>query len=93
MVSDFQKKHLRIFLETLTDEPLDVQLNRYLRQNKAIGSKDRKIIADTTYAIVRQLGFIDAHLEGPITWASRIEQFLQGAQNRPLAPPRTGQFS
>ena len=86
MVSDFQKKHLRIFLETLTDEPLDVQLNRYLRQNKAIGSKDRKIIGDTTYAIVRQLGFIDAHLEGPITWASRIEQFLQGAQNRPLAP-------
>lgn len=70
----FRNNHLRQILMTFEKEniPLDIFLSNYFRKNKAIGSKDRKIIAQTTYFIIRWKGLIDFYTPSPITWEKRI---------------------
>lgn len=66
MLSKFRKNHiLQFFLEwnQAAYIPLDKSLNHYLRNHSAIGSKDRKIISDSIYGIIKWKSLLDAHLQ------------------------------
>lgn len=79
MVSQFQTNHILNFLalyDSIPNIPLDAQLSHYLKQNTAIGSKDRKIISDTIYELVRWLGLLDATISPPVTWEKRLHLLL-----------------
>src|SRR3990167_1500729 len=92
MISKFQHYHIINFLEALNDTPLDVQLSRYLRQHKSIGSKDRKTIGDTIYDLIRWLGWIDPQLE-KVTWERRLNLFLTTEEAiKPLEPHQIVSF-
>jgi 16S rRNA (cytosine967-C5)-methyltransferase len=52
--------------------PLDLFLRNYFHAHKAVGSKDRKEIAETVYGITRWRGLLD-HLIGPFpSWEKRL---------------------
>ena len=75
MKKSFREHHLIQLLESYDQQklPLDLHINYYFRSNKALGSKDRAYIAETTYFLIRWLLLID-HLIGPevSTWEKRI---------------------
>ncbi len=80
MVTQFHQNHILNFLATFDQTPnipLDLQLRHYLKQNKSIGSKDRKLVGDTIYEMVRWLGLIDKNVSEPITWDKRLETYLK----------------
>lgn len=54
-LSPFRLTHAKRFIDFFKQQnsPLDVSLNRYYRQNRALGSKDRHIIGDLVYEYVR----------------------------------------
>lgn len=52
--------------------PLDSLIRDYLKNNKAIGSKDRNHICKNIYFLIRNLSLIDAFLSSPITWEKRL---------------------
>ena len=54
--------------------PLDSFLRFYFRENKSIGSKDRKEICELLYFIIRWQGLIDYFCERPITLEKKIEK-------------------
>lgn len=74
----FRDHHLFQLLDSydLQHLPLDLHISNYFADNKALGSKDRAHIADTTYNIVRWLSLYD-HLSGNTSWESRYEQHQQ----------------
>ncbi len=77
-INRFQKNHLsKLLTESASlDCPLDAFLAHYFRSNKSIGSKDRRIISEIVYGIIRWQGLIDHFLKKPICWESRIDTFL-----------------
>ncbi len=80
MVSQFHQNHILNFLNGFDETPtipLDLQLRHYLKQNKAIGSKDRKIIGDTIYELIRFKGLIDKSISKQKTWDERLETYLK----------------
>ncbi len=62
MEKAFLNKHINIFLRELSESnlPLDLSLSRYFKAHKNLGSKDRKIIGDTIYGMVRWKSLLDA---------------------------------
>src|ERR1700738_3625505 len=76
MQSDrFRNHHLLALLKEYQDQqtlPLDLLIHRYFRDNKALGSKDRGVIADTLYGIVRWKGLLDHLCNKPATWEERV---------------------
>lgn len=69
----FREHHLLTLLESYEEQdlPLDLFMSKYFRSNRSIGAKDRGIIAQTAYNLVRWRGLLD-HLSGPIpTWDER----------------------
>lgn len=70
----FCQHHLLQLLESYDQQkvPLDLHINHYFRNHKALGSKDRAYIAETTYYLIRWLGLIDQLIESPITWEKRV---------------------
>lgn len=73
MKTPFRDHHLFQIL-TLYEEnrgPLDLLLSRYLRDHKAIGSKDRKQIAKDLYDLARWKTWIDFHLPDA-SWQKRL---------------------
>ncbi len=70
----FRHQHLLKIFEgySLQNRPLDRFLSGYCRSHKALGSKDRRYLADTAYGIMRWRGLLDYLLDGPITWDKRI---------------------
>ncbi|NGX31009.1 MAG: Ribosomal RNA small subunit methyltransferase B [Chlamydiae bacterium] len=86
MSFNFRKHHCLELLELNTQlkKPLDVLMSNYFRQHKAIGSKDRKWISETLYAIVRWQGKLDAKLTQPITFEKRLEAFLENQHQMDL---------
>jgi 16S rRNA C967 or C1407 C5-methylase (RsmB/RsmF family) len=54
------------------NKPLDNFLNRYYRDNKSIGSKDRKYISDRCYAIIRWRALLDYLSKKSFSWENRI---------------------
>ena len=79
----FRHHHLLKILTAFDDSrlPLDAFLAQYFRANKAVGSKDRRIICETLYMLIRWKGLIDAKIERPVTWEKRIE-VLPGFKNK-----------
>ncbi len=78
MENPFRKFHTLQALEGLDFKvPLDLYLNRYFRLHKAIGSKDRKVIGDLIYGIMRWKGLIDIYTPDEKTWGRRLATFLQ----------------
>jgi 16S rRNA (cytosine(967)-C(5))-methyltransferase len=88
-MKNFRKHH---FLEVLkqfqnTHLPLDTLMHHYFRKNKAIGSKDRKEIAENIYGVVRWMGKLDAFLKKPATFEKRLEAFLEKKHLEPHQVP------
>ncbi|MFQ5729654.1 MAG: RsmB/NOP family class I SAM-dependent RNA methyltransferase [Waddliaceae bacterium] len=55
--------------------PLDLFLSHYFRANKALGSKDRAVITETIYAMVRWKGLLDHLCQKPPAWEKRLDKF------------------
>ncbi|MEI6243313.1 MAG: RsmB/NOP family class I SAM-dependent RNA methyltransferase, partial [Chlamydiota bacterium] len=92
----FREYHLFLILQEYESQhkPIDAVLSIYFRSNKSIGSKDRKYISDTLYALMRWRGLLDFLIKdkGPITWEKRLavykEQFQpQKYENDVSIPP------
>lgn len=78
MSKKFRESHLIKILNNFSIQtlPLDVFLRNYFKQNKAIGSNDRKFLAETIYTMFRWLGLID-YLSPDHSWESRVETFTK----------------
>ncbi|MBI5273977.1 MAG: RsmB/NOP family class I SAM-dependent RNA methyltransferase [Chlamydiales bacterium] len=77
-MKQFRKNHLLKILYHFDHSPLpiDVTLHHYFKQHSALGSKDRKEIAETIYFMIRNLGVIDCSISPPISWEKRLESTL-----------------
>lgn len=64
--------------------PLDSLIRDYLKNNKAIGSKDRNYICKNIYFIIKNLSLIDSFLASPITWQKRLD-FLPNLPSKNLS--------
>ena len=71
----FRKHHLLCIFQEFSklNKPMDVFLRNYFRSHKAVGSKDRKFIAENAYLLIRWKGLIDYLAKKPITWQKRID--------------------
>lgn len=77
MQNTFREHHLFQIL-SIYDEataPLDSLLRAYFRQNKAVGSKDRKEIAESLYGMVRWKALLDHFCKDKPTWEERYQLF------------------
>jgi len=79
----FKEHHLIQVLNEFEEVqiPLDAFLSKYLRRNKAVGSKDRKYIADSAYAMTRWRGRLDDGEKNP-SWEKRFERFQNFSYNK-----------
>lgn len=75
MKKTFREYHLFKILNSFDFNalPLDVHLGRYFRENRAIGSKDRKEIAEKIYKLIRWMGLVDHHCRGSNKWEERYK--------------------
>ncbi|MBM3207502.1 MAG: RsmB/NOP family class I SAM-dependent RNA methyltransferase [Chlamydiae bacterium] len=76
MSKKFRESHLIKILHGFSKQtlPLDVFLRNYFKSEKAIGSHDRKFLAETVYTMFRWLGLVD-YLSVDHSWESRFEIF------------------
>ncbi len=94
MLSPFRKNHILWFFEEWDkspSSPLEKVLNFYLRRNKAIGSKDRQLISNYIYSIIKWKSLIDAHLANEnksISYFNRLDFWL----THPLNEARQASF-
>jgi len=74
MYINFRNSHLLSILKTFEGQnlPLDRFLSNYFKENKAVGSHDRKYIAETVYTVVRWKGLLDFFCKGGISWEKRV---------------------
>lgn len=72
--TSFRRHHTLQILErfSIGKIPLDVFLKNYFLENRAIGSKDRKLICDKIYTLIRWSGLIDFLAERPLSSTSRL---------------------
>ena len=73
MKISFPERHLFQLLKQFENQhlPLDLFLSYYFRSNKALGSKDRQLIAGAVYGMTRWKSLLD-HLIGPTaSWEQR----------------------
>ena len=79
----FRHHHLLKILEgfDVSRMPLDAYLAKYFRANKAVGSKDRRVICETLYTLVRWQGLIDAQIDKPTTWEKRLDAYPTFREN------------
>ncbi len=73
----FRQYHLyQIFAIMKRDTgPLDLTISRYFRQHRALGSKDRKKIAEILYHLVRWSGLFDYFITDKKDWEGRFEVY------------------
>lgn len=73
----FRDHHLFSILDLYEKQshPLDLFLRNYFKHHRAVGSKDRKAICDSLYAMIRWRGLIDHFCDKPITWEKRYKCF------------------
>lgn len=73
----FREHHLFSILHLYEKQthPLDLFLRNYFKAHHAVGSKDRKFICDTLYAMIRWRGLLDHFCEKPLTWEKRHQRF------------------
>lgn len=74
MKKTFRQHHLLKALSAYEEAslPLDVSLGNYFKNNRALGSKDRKFVAEHTYSLIRWMGLIDHFCAGSHTWDERF---------------------
>lgn len=79
MSTFFREQHLFSFLESTSPDglPLDIALNNYFRSHKALGPKDRKMIAEAVYGMTRWKGLLDHFCHGVPTWEKRYDLFVR----------------
>ncbi len=82
----FRLHHLLLLLEAWDKQnfPLDRFLREHFRLHKAIGSKDRKWIAEKVYELIRQKRLVDALISGKASWEKRIE-ILETLKDRDIS--------
>lgn len=74
----FKEYHLFHLLGQLDPAtPLDLAISIYFKTHRSLGSKDRKFIAETVYALTRWRGLIDYFITGEKTWEKRYEKFQE----------------
>lgn len=90
MQKTFRDYHLFKALESYDFEalPIDVHLSQYFRKNRAIGSKDRKVIAEKIYKMIRWLGLIDYFCEKSHDWEERYASWKKINLNVHIADPQ-----
>lgn len=73
----FREHHLLKLLEFYDTQhlPLDLFISKYFRANKALGSKDRAMITEAIYGMVRWQGLLDFLSGNPISWEKRYGIF------------------
>ena len=83
MALSFREFHLFQILNGFSQEnkrfPLDRYLSHYFRSHRAVGSKDRRMIADTVYDLIRWRAPLDHFSIYPPTWESRYFVYSQTA--------------
>ncbi|MBN9377034.1 MAG: SAM-dependent methyltransferase [Chlamydiales bacterium 38-26] len=74
MKKPFREHHLIQLLDAYDQQklPLDLFINLYFRSHKALGSKDRGYIAETTYFLIRWQGLIDHLISPSRSWQERV---------------------
>ena len=79
MYRPFRQFHILSILEAYDQQslPLDLFMRDYFRIHKALGSKDRGYVAETTYALVRWKGLLDYLCSDTADWESRLDLFLE----------------
>lgn len=89
----FRLKHLIQILDEYDQKPLpiDVHLRKYFRNHKAIGSKDRSVICEKIYLLIRWKGLVDQFCQKPVTWQKRIDtlstlDLIKESSNETLPP-------
>lgn len=83
MSNPFRYHHMLTILEDYEEQtlPLDLLMRNYFRLHKAVGSKDRKVIAETVYTVMRWRGLLDAISAVPLCWENRLAvYFSQGLE-------------
>lgn len=75
----FREYHLFTILSEYERQllPLDRFLREYFHVHKAVGSKDRKILCENIYSIIRWKGLLDYLCCKPISWETRYQKFMQ----------------
>ncbi len=78
MKHNFREHHLFQILSQYESQslPLDLFLRNYFRQHTAVGSKDRKFIAEAVYGMIRWRGLLDHLCDKPFTWEKRLERYV-----------------
>lgn len=79
MYRPFRQYHILSILDGYDQQslPLDLFLRDYFRLHKALGSKDRGYIAETSYAMIRWKGLLDFLCgDNASTWENRLDIFL-----------------
>jgi 16S rRNA C967 or C1407 C5-methylase (RsmB/RsmF family) len=73
MKENFRDYHLFQILNLYDEQtaPLDLFLRNYFKKNHAVGSKDRKIICESLYLMIRWRGLLDHLCEKPVNWKNR----------------------
>ena len=52
--------------------PFDLHLKYYFKRNKSLGSKDRALITESSYKLIRFKDYLDVISERPLSWESRL---------------------
>ncbi len=80
----FREHHLFSILSAFEEQtlPLDVFLRYYFRTHSAVGSKDRKMLCDAIYGMIRWLGLLDYLSGGPASWEKRWKCFSNFAPEK-----------
>ena len=75
----FIKHHILAILRTQDKSfsPMDSFLRRYFRENRAVGSHDRKEICETLYTMIKQKALIDFFCPKPLSWENRLQTTLR----------------
>ena len=77
MARPFPEYHLFQLLRRFDNQhlPLDLFLSHYFRSNKALGSKDRRFIAEATFGMIKWKSLLDHLAEGFPSWEKRHNLF------------------
>lgn len=80
----FREHHLLQIINGYSKQnlPLDLYICQYFRANKALGPKDRGMISDTIYTMVRWQGLLDAISTQPPSWEKRLDLILNDDLSR-----------
>ncbi len=75
----FRQYHIvKIFSEweEETETPFDLHLHRYAKSHHQLGSKDRKVIRETCFQLLRWKRLLDQE-KTPLSWEERLKVFLE----------------